>query len=59
MKQLPDEETMLEILEELKQLEQAAREMSEMAYSIAYNTQKRVAEFQAEASKKHGQQTTQ
>ena len=59
MKQLPDEETMLEILEELKQLEQAAREMSEMAYSIAYNTQKHVAEFQAEASKKHGQQTTQ
>lgn len=54
MKQLPDEKTMLEILEELKELERAAREMSEMATAIAHKCQKRVAEFRSETSQKQG-----
>ncbi len=55
-KELPDEKTMLEALEAAKLMEKAAREMAEMAYSIAYNTQKRVAEFHK--ASQNGQQTT-
>lgn len=58
-KELPDEKTMLEALEAARLMELAAREMAEMAFSIAYDTQKRIAEFRAEELKKHRQQTTQ
>lgn len=58
-KELLDEETMLEALKaarlmEIAAREIAAREMAEMAFSIAYDTQKRVAEFRAEELEKHG-----
>lgn len=53
-KKLLDEETMLEALEAARLMEIAAREMAEMAFSIAYDTQKRVAEFRAEELEKHG-----
>ncbi len=39
MEQLPDEKAMLELLLECKELEQAARKMSEMATAIAYKYQ--------------------
>jgi len=52
MKELPDEKTMLEALEEARLMEKAAREMFEMAFSVAYNAQKRVSEFREAASQK-------
>jgi len=39
MKQLPDEETMFELLSEFKGLEQAARKLSEMTTATAYKCQ--------------------
>lgn len=57
-KELPDEKTMLEALEEARMMEKAIIEMAEMAYSAAYKIQKLVAEFRSEASQEHGQQTT-
>lgn len=52
MKELPDEKIMLEALEEARLMEKAAREMCEMAFSVAYNAQKRVSEFREAASQK-------
>lgn len=53
-KELPDEKTMLEALEEARLMEKATREMAEMAYSAAYKIQKLVAEFRSEASQENG-----
>lgn len=50
MKELPDEKTMLEALEEARLMEKAAREMCEMAFSVAHNAQKRVSEFRSLAA---------
>ncbi len=51
MKQLPDEQTMLSILEEARDFEQAARAMCEMSTEIAYKSQKRVSELKQAAQK--------
>ncbi len=45
MKQLPDEQIMLELLEEFKELEQAARRLSEMSTAFAYKWQKRASGY--------------
>lgn len=42
MKELPDEKKMLEILELIKEFEQAAREICEMSTAIALKYQRRV-----------------
>lgn len=51
MKQLPDEKTMLSILEEARDFEQAARVMCEMSTAIAHKSQKRVSELTLAAQK--------
>ncbi len=51
VKQLPDEKTMLKILELVKDFEQSAREMCEMSTAIAHKYQKRMQEIR-EAEKK-------
>ena len=51
MKKLPDEKTLLEMLEHFKLAEQAAREMSELSTAIALKYQKRMREIR-EARKK-------
>ncbi len=56
MKQLPDEKTLLEILELARDFEQSTREMCEMSTAIAHKYQKRAAEFRQTATNK--QQTT-
>jgi hypothetical protein len=43
MEQLPDEKALLELLLECKELEIAARELSEMSTAFAYKWQKRAA----------------
>lgn len=45
MKQLPDEKTLLEMLEVFKDAEVKAREMSELATAIAFKYQKKVREI--------------
>lgn len=45
MKELPDEKTMLEMLELFKSAEQGARELCEMSTAIALKYQKRVREI--------------
>ena len=45
MKELPDEKTMLEMLELIKEYEQAAREICEMSTAIALKYQRRVREI--------------
>ncbi|MBC6481303.1 MAG: hypothetical protein GDA56_29630 [Hormoscilla sp. GM7CHS1pb] len=45
MKELPDEKTLLEILEMVLAAEQKAREMSEFATAIASKYQKRMSEI--------------
>ena len=45
MKQLPDEKTLLEMLEVFKYAEVKAREMSELATAIALKYQKKVREI--------------
>jgi hypothetical protein len=45
MKELPDEKILLEMLEELKQAEQAARELCELSTAIAWKYQKKVSQF--------------
>lgn len=53
MKQLPDEKVMLELLEEFKELEQAARSLSEMSTAFAYKWQKRASgSYNPEAQKR-------
>ncbi len=53
MEQLPDEKAMLELLSESKELEQAARELSEMSTAFAYKWQKRAAgTYNLEAQKR-------
>ena len=42
MKELPDEKTMLEILELVKDFENSARELSEVSMQIALKYQKQV-----------------
>jgi len=41
MKEFPDEKVMLELLEEFKELEQAAKKLSEMTTAFAYKWQER------------------
>lgn len=56
MKQLPDEKTLLEILELARDFEQSAREMCEMSTAIAHKYQKKVSESrQATAQKQETQ----
>lgn len=45
MKELPDEKTMLEMLELIRSAEQAAREICEMSTAIALKYQRRVREI--------------
>lgn len=45
MKELPDEKTLLEMLEVFKDAEVKAREMSELATAIAFKYQKKVGEI--------------
>lgn len=42
MQQLPDEKTLIEILELVREFEQSAREMCEMSIAIAHKYQKKV-----------------
>ncbi|MGK7872320.1 MAG: hypothetical protein AB4426_03075 [Xenococcaceae cyanobacterium] len=59
MKQLPDEKTLLEILDLARDFEQSTRKMCEMSTAIAHKYQKRVAEFpQAAADKPARQEST-
>ena len=51
MKELPDEKTLIEMLEHFKLAEQAAREMCELSTAIALKYQKRMREIR-EARKK-------
>lgn len=53
MKKLPDEKTLLEILELAKEMEQSAREMCELTTQIAWKYQKRVQQIKVA---KHRQQ---
>ncbi len=50
MKQLPDEKTLLEILELARDFEQSTREMCEMSTAIAHKYQKRAAELRQAAT---------
>ena len=50
MKELPDEKTLLEILDLARDFEQSTREMCEMSTAIAHKYQKRVAEFRQAAA---------
>ena len=50
MKQLPDEKTLLEILELARDFEQSTREMCEMSTAIAHKYQKRAASFRQAAT---------
>lgn len=52
MKELPDEEVLLELFEEFKELEQAARKLSEMTTAFAYKWQKRASGSYAPESQK-------
>ncbi|MGH2413642.1 MAG: hypothetical protein ACRDEA_08115 [Microcystaceae cyanobacterium] len=45
MKELPDEKTMLEMLELIKECEQGAREIFEMSSAIALKYQRRIREM--------------
>lgn len=45
MKELPDEKILLEMLEEFKQAEQAARELCELSTAIAWKYQKKVSQL--------------
>jgi molybdenum-dependent DNA-binding transcriptional regulator ModE len=45
MKKLPDEKVLLEMLEQFKDAEQAAREMCEMSTRMAWKYQKRMQEI--------------
>lgn len=56
MKKLPDEKTLLEILELARDFEQSAREMCEMSTAIAYKYQKQVSEIRQAAAQKQGTQ---
>ncbi len=55
MKQFPDEETLIEILELVRDFEQSAREMCEMSTAIAHKYQKKVCEFRQATA--HSQET--
>jgi hypothetical protein len=46
MKKLPDEKTLLEILELAKDFEQSARELCELSTAIAWKYQKKVSQLQ-------------
>jgi hypothetical protein len=46
MKELPDEKTLLEILELARDFERSAREMCELSTPIAHKYQKRVSDLQ-------------
>jgi hypothetical protein len=50
MKELPDEKILLEMLEEFKQAEQAARELCELSTAIAWKYQKKVSQLQRDRS---------
>ena len=50
MKELPDEKTMQEILQEVREFEQLNREICEMSTAIAHDCQVRVSEFRFAAS---------
>lgn len=45
MKELPDEKILLEMLDEFKLAEQAARELCELSTAIAWKHQKKVAQL--------------
>ena len=45
MKELPDEKTMQEILQEVREFEQLTREICEMSTAIAHDCQNRVSEL--------------
>ena len=51
MKELPDEQKMLEMLLFLKKAEEKAREMSELATEIALKYQKKVREISPDKSR--------
>ncbi|NJK50075.1 hypothetical protein HC931_19790 [Candidatus Gracilibacteria bacterium] len=50
MKKLPDEQTLLEILELAKDFEQSARELCELSTAIAWKYQKKVSQLQSDRS---------
>jgi hypothetical protein len=50
MNKLPDEKILLEMLEEFKQAEQAARELCELSTAIAWKYQKKVSQLQRDRS---------
>lgn len=58
MKKLPDEKTLLEILELARDFEQSAREMCEMSTAIAYKYQKQVSEIRQAAAQKQETQAS-
>jgi hypothetical protein len=45
MKELPDEKTLLEILELVKDFEQSSRELCELSTAIAWKYQKKVSQL--------------
>ena len=51
MKELPDEQKMLKMLQVLKSAEEKAREMSDLATGMALKYQKRVREISPEQSR--------
>ncbi|WP_199248572.1 hypothetical protein [[Phormidium] sp. ETS-05] len=52
MKELPDEQKMLEMLQVFQEAEEKAREMSDLATRIASKYQKRVREISPDQSRK-------